>query len=193
MLESVLVKDCSSGYRLTRQVPPVQRAQHRNDVRTRGRPSDRRLQRCSRGHQRPAPRPSHRCDRRRVRQLQPRPSQCTADPDARRHVETGLSLGHSSPPSRLAQESVSGRGRPCTLHTRQLYRKASLAEARCRRRQGHPEDASPLGPSCFPPSPSRLGQPPLASFVGHPDAQACIKSAYVNGGEVFVTKVGGGQ
>jgi hypothetical protein len=26
--------------------------------------------------------------------------------------------------------------------------------------------------------------------VGHPDAQACIKSAYVNGGEVFVTKVG---
>eukprot|EP00964_Phaeocystis_antarctica_P105402 scaffold70431_cov66-Phaeocystis_antarctica.AAC.2 len=41
-----------------------------------------------------------------------------------------------------------------------------------------------------------LGQPPLASFVGHPDAQACIKSAYVNGGEVFVTKVasgGGGQ
>ena len=90
-------------------------------------------------------------------------------------------------------QSVAGRGRPCTLHTCQLYRKASLAEARCRRRQGHPEDASPLGPSCFPPSPSRLGQPPLASFVGHPDAQACIKSAYVNGGEVFVTKVGGGQ
>ena len=32
--------------------------------------------------------------------------------------------------------------------------------------------------------------------MGHPDAQACIKSAYVNGGEVFVTKVasgGGGQ
>ena len=41
-----------------------------------------------------------------------------------------------------------------------------------------------------------LGQPPLANFVGHPDAQACIKSAYVNGGTVFVSKVasgGGGQ
>lgn len=41
-----------------------------------------------------------------------------------------------------------------------------------------------------------LGQPPLANFVGHPDAQACIKSAYVNGGAVFVSKVasgGGGQ
>ena len=41
-----------------------------------------------------------------------------------------------------------------------------------------------------------LGQPPLAAFVGHPDAQACIKSAYVNGGAVFVSKVasgGGGQ
>lgn len=37
-----------------------------------------------------------------------------------------------------------------------------------------------------------LGQPPLASFVGHPDAQACIKSAYVNGGEVFVAKVASG-
>ena len=39
-----------------------------------------------------------------------------------------------------------------------------------------------------------LGQPPLANFVGHPDAQACIKSAYVNGGEFFVSKVacGGG-
>ena len=41
-----------------------------------------------------------------------------------------------------------------------------------------------------------LGQPPLANFTGHPDAQACIKSAYVNGGEHFVSKVasgGGGQ
>ena len=58
---------------------------------------------------------------------------------------------------------------------------------------GRPKDASPLpGPSCLPPSPSRLGQPPLASFVGHPDAQACIKSAYVNGGEVFVAKVAAG-
>ena len=37
-----------------------------------------------------------------------------------------------------------------------------------------------------------LGQPPLARFVGHPDAQACIKSAYVNGGAVFVTKVASG-
>lgn len=37
-----------------------------------------------------------------------------------------------------------------------------------------------------------LGQPPLANFVGHPDAQACIKSAYVNGGDVFVTKVASG-
>ena len=45
--------------------------------------------------------------------------------------------------------------------------------------------------SRFPRAPFRLGQPPLASFVGHPDAQACIKSAYVNGGEVFVTKVVG--
>ena len=26
-----------------------------------------------------------------------------------------------------------------------------------------------------------LGQPPLAHFVGHKDAQACIKSAYING------------
>ena len=41
-----------------------------------------------------------------------------------------------------------------------------------------------------------LGQPPLANFTGHPDAQACIKSAYVNGGEHFVAKVasgGGGE
>ena len=37
-----------------------------------------------------------------------------------------------------------------------------------------------------------LGQPPLANFVGHPDAQACIKSAYVNGGEVFVAKIASG-
>ena len=37
-----------------------------------------------------------------------------------------------------------------------------------------------------------LGQPPLAHFVGHPDAQACIKSAYVNGSAVFVTKVASG-
>lgn len=37
-----------------------------------------------------------------------------------------------------------------------------------------------------------LGQPPLANFVGHHSAQACIKSAYVNGGEVFVTKVASG-
>ena len=37
-----------------------------------------------------------------------------------------------------------------------------------------------------------LGQPPLANFVGHPDAQACIKSAYVIGGAVFVTKVASG-
>lgn len=37
-----------------------------------------------------------------------------------------------------------------------------------------------------------LGQPPLANFVGHPDAQACIKSAYVNGGTCFVTKVASG-
>ena len=37
-----------------------------------------------------------------------------------------------------------------------------------------------------------LGQPPLANFVGHADAQACIKSAYVNGGSVFVTKVASG-
>ena len=37
-----------------------------------------------------------------------------------------------------------------------------------------------------------LGQPPLASFVGHPDAQACIKSAYVNGGDYFVAKVASG-
>ena len=37
-----------------------------------------------------------------------------------------------------------------------------------------------------------LGQPPLAHFVGHPDAQACVKSAYVNGGSVFVAKVAAG-
>ena len=37
-----------------------------------------------------------------------------------------------------------------------------------------------------------LGQPPLAAFLGHKDAQACIKSAYVNGGEVFVAKVAAG-
>ena len=30
--------------------------------------------------------------------------------------------------------------------------------------------------SSFPFAPSRLGQPPLASFVGNPDAQACAKS-----------------
>ena len=45
-------------------------------------------------------------------------------------------------------------------------------------------------------SPSRpiqtLGQPPLANFVGHPDAQACIKSAYENGGDYFVSKVASG-
>jgi ornithine cyclodeaminase/alanine dehydrogenase-like protein (mu-crystallin family) len=37
-----------------------------------------------------------------------------------------------------------------------------------------------------------LGQPPYANFVGHPDAQACIKSAYVHGGAVFVMKVASG-
>ena len=37
-----------------------------------------------------------------------------------------------------------------------------------------------------------LGQPPLANFVGHPDAQACIKSAYENGGDYFVSKVASG-
>ena len=37
-----------------------------------------------------------------------------------------------------------------------------------------------------------LGQPPLANFIGHPDAQACIKSAYVNGGSIFVAKVASG-
>uniref|UniRef100_A0A7S1B0S2 Ornithine cyclodeaminase family protein n=1 Tax=Noctiluca scintillans TaxID=2966 RepID=A0A7S1B0S2_NOCSC len=42
------------------------------------------------------------------------------------------------------------------------------------------------------PSPQTLGQPPLANFVGHPSAQACIKSAYQHGGEVFVTKVASG-
>jgi len=42
------------------------------------------------------------------------------------------------------------------------------------------------------PPPQTLGQPPLASFVGHPDAQACIKSAYENGGDIFVTKVASG-
>ena len=79
---------------------------------------------------------------------------------------------------------------------------SSLAEAPWHR-QGQPDTPAHFRPSAasgpqplpalsrFPPAPSRLGQPPLASFVGHPDAQACIKSAYVNGGEVFVTKVGG--
>lgn len=41
-----------------------------------------------------------------------------------------------------------------------------------------------------------LGAAPLAPLAGHADAQACIKSAYVNGGETFVTKVaagGGGE
>jgi ornithine cyclodeaminase/alanine dehydrogenase-like protein (mu-crystallin family) len=37
-----------------------------------------------------------------------------------------------------------------------------------------------------------LGQPPYHSFVGHKDAQACIKSAYVDGAETFVTKVASG-
>ena len=37
-----------------------------------------------------------------------------------------------------------------------------------------------------------LGQPPLANFIGHKDAQACIKSAYLNGGEHFVAKVASG-
>ena len=37
-----------------------------------------------------------------------------------------------------------------------------------------------------------LGQPPLANFIGHKDAQACIKSAYVNGGENFVSKIASG-
>ena len=40
-----------------------------------------------------------------------------------------------------------------------------------------------------------LGQPPLANFVGHPDAQAGIKAAYENGGDYCVSKVasGGGK
>mmetsp|Transcript_24903 Transcript_24903/g.59318 ORF Transcript_24903/g.59318 Transcript_24903/m.59318 type:complete len:327 (+) Transcript_24903:22-1002(+) len=37
-----------------------------------------------------------------------------------------------------------------------------------------------------------LGQPPLANFVGHPDAQACIKSGYIAGGEKFVVKIASG-
>ena len=68
-------------------------------------------------------------------------------------------------------------------------RRGTAKASRTRQLTSGPQPLPAL--SRFPPAPSRLGQPPLASFVGHPDAQACIKSAYVNGGEVFVTKVGG--
>lgn len=42
------------------------------------------------------------------------------------------------------------------------------------------------------PAVQTMGQQPLAAFAGHPDAQACVKSAYENGGNVFVTKIASG-
>ena len=112
-----------------------------------------------------------------------------AIPRRRRGLPKSQSLAevgpvHSTPASCIARPRSQRRGAAAAKVG--WWMRLMSSKRPSRRRQ-------PTWPQLLPPSPSRLGQPPLASFVGHPDAQACIKSAYVNGGEVFVTKVGGGQ